>query len=352
MEMNCSQSVMVRSFTDVLWFSRLFSVVFCAFLPLTFIVVTSSCQKAWATSTAPVLPSTTRLIVRHKHYDIDVRLPVFKGKSPEVARVNRKLKDKVRRQIEDARKRLSLEVVDPLGVRGYVKGRYMVQLLTSQLVSVLFKFEARTPGAAHPEEWTQGYNFSLHPFREIRIKDLFATGVDVEQALSVLCINDLLAERGADIDDVQEVAGPNLSNFDNFVLTTHGLVFDLKRYQTVAYTYAFPTPVVEIPYTSVVGLMTDASPVTNVALNAPVNQECIQLKRSNLLRQLAIVAIGAYSRLIQREPENALAFYERGKWYQILGRRLPAHNDLTKASEYGCDKEDLQTLLKTTGDTE
>jgi regulator of sirC expression with transglutaminase-like and TPR domain len=55
------------------------------------------------------------------------------------------------------------------------------------------------------------------------------------------------------------------------------------------------------------------------------------LEVKDLKKQLAIIAIGTYSRMINADPSNALAYRERGKWYHELDRAEVGAKDLEEA---------------------
>jgi hypothetical protein len=219
-----------------------------------------------------------------------------------------------------------MAVADPLGYRGHLRERYSVKLLTPRLISFECDTSEYSPGAATSKDWIQSYNYGLSPFRELSRKDLFRKDACCRLVLSILSLRELVA-RHYDLEWIERVIDP--FEIENFTLANSGL--DLYFHQDIP----AENIRVEIPYVEIAQLVRPDSPLGSLVKSKVTVQSDDTTLRCGDLRQLASIAIASYTKVINYDSKNALAYYRRGKWYQMLDRTAVAKADFAKAEELG-----------------
>ena len=269
-------------------------------------------------------PYVMRKIIRHRGtYDVEIAFPFFAPNDRSLRQANHWIKQSVS-AIQSEHNRSYWEG-DPLGTRGYLKAKYSVQMCTPELVAIRADVENYSPGAATSERSQAFYNLALKPFRLLSInKDVFLPGVDYELVLSVLSTKALL-ETKSNIALIDELVARRKHDF---LLAKDCLELYFPADAPSGYSC------VKIPYLTISALVAPQSPLANL-----INKQrkdggaTIVLNRHELTQQLAILAIGTYTQVISEDPENALAYRQRGTWYKLLGREAVAEKDLAMAQQ-------------------
>lgn len=289
-----------------------------------------SVLPAGAQSHSPAHWTTGKIVEQHRLYEVRVRYPVLSG-LPNAALVNQKIANLVQKQIRQYREQL--DGLRSTCEKGYIKGAYSVALCSPKLVSIRFDFETYGPDAAHSLDTTIGFNYSPNRRKEIKLADLFVPGIDYSEVLSVLSIG-MMPETIAEVQPTFLDSNAEPVNFHNFTLSHSGIRFYFNEYEIAP--YAVGTVIADIAYDKVRQLLAAKSPVcAYMKMPATVHDDGCELTRKDLDRKLAIAAIAAYSAAIEKNPNDARAYYGRALWYKKLGRDQIAQADFKRAESIG-----------------
>lgn len=125
-------------------------------------------------------------------------------------------------------------------------GKYVVFLVTNDVVSLRVTMDWFIAGAAHPSTILQSYVFDLATGKRLALADLFVPGSDYLQVLSNASRAQLKARPGADPDWVERGTTPKVENFTVWNLNEQReLVITFPSYQVGPGSDG--TPVVIIP---------------------------------------------------------------------------------------------------------
>lgn len=282
-------------------------------------------QKCFAASS---FGSTTK--VEHRPtYDIRVHYPIVRD-LPNSARINHLIRQFIQRQITEYRRSLGDSVKEP--TRGFLHVDYKVSLKTTDLLSLRFDISAYSPGAAHPSHTSTGINVSPVSGNEIQLDEIFCSGVDCSELLSVLSVSSLL-QQNPDLDLnalLSGGAGPDTKNFQNFTLSDKAVSVYFNEYQLDAYAAGMQT--VTLPYSEMYGLLAPGSAIYDLSTKTGTEQN-IEYGKSEMTPQdrLATAAIRVFSTLIYKHPNDPAAYYQRSAWYEKLKRSIAAQNDIQHA---------------------
>ena len=139
---------------------------------------------------------------------------------------------------------------------------YEVMMAQDDMVSVKFDISSYYQGAAHPNSYTQVVNFDLRNGKPIKLADLFKPGAKYLQTISAFCIAELKkqsGEKGLLEDQIQEGAGPNHKNYQNWTISKQGLGITFDSYQVGP--YAAGPQFVLVPYSSLKDLIKPDGPI-------------------------------------------------------------------------------------------
>jgi hypothetical protein len=260
---------------------------------------------------------------KRKNFVITVKYPVFTGSAASVLRLNSKVRKIAQRQYRDATKKHLSDRSRPQEPKGEFTATYEVDKLSRNAASMNCNIIDYTPDAATSSAEYQTLNYTLSPLKEFQIEDLFRDGVDYQQALKVISMGKLFATTANAAWSHAQCS----DDIDQFAVREEGLI--------LFFTQDTPNEIVKvtIPIRQIRPLMDDslARQLWPVRTSTDSDGEQI-LKAESLKKQLAIIAIGTYSAMINADPSNAVAFRERSKWYQELGRAEVAEKDLAEAN--------------------
>lgn len=178
-------------------------------------------------------------------YDIAASYPEFADKEGKpLVELNEAVKKAVLDVVEKNETDFKSAKVSGKHGETYLKGNFQVSLLSKDIASLKFTYEAYISGYAHPWTWAQVLNYQLNPLKQITLPDLFRENSNFAKHLSTLSINELKAKLKKNTDDnfLKEGAGPKESNFKNFSITKHSLEITFDP-ATVAANYLGPQTV-------------------------------------------------------------------------------------------------------------
>ncbi|MBU3918830.1 RsiV family protein [Patescibacteria group bacterium] len=173
---------------------------------------------------------------------IDVIYPEIKnGKS--FADINQIIKEEMEKFVSIFKQNLEEwgDVYIPEGAYSALYINYQLKSLDNDLASIYFTISENLAGAAHPNNYNDSLSFDLQTNKKIELNDLFKNEEQEYLArLSELVRADLksqFAQRDMNTEEstLQSGTEPKAENFQNFNITTQGIVFNFGAYQIAAY---------------------------------------------------------------------------------------------------------------------
>jgi len=135
----------------------------------------------------------------------------------------------------------------PKGMTNTLDVNYSIEWATDEIISISFINSTYT-GGAHGNYLTETLNFDLKNGKELKLADLFQTGVNYLKTISDYSIADLKTklDEMSDDDWIKNGAGPSAENYSSWNLTKKGLMITFDPYQVAAYAAGMQN--VMIPY--------------------------------------------------------------------------------------------------------
>lgn len=143
---------------------------------------------------------------------------------------------------------------------------YDVIYAKDDLISVAFGISTYSRGAAHPNHYTRVINYDLKSGSPLKLADLFQSGSDYLEKISAYATDDLkrqAAALDAPPDMIDEGAGPNSDNYQNWNITKKGIYVTFDPYQVAS--YAEGPKYVIVPYSSLKGIIKGDGALASVA---------------------------------------------------------------------------------------
>lgn len=147
-------------------------------------------------------------------------------------------------------------------------GDHEVLFLSPQLVSVRFTITTYMSGAAHPFNYTKGFNYNVAKKQQVTLDDVFKPNSSYIERLSERAISTLLIARanqqGNTVDQQQEEwiregASPKKENFTNWAFSDNLLIIYFNPYQVAP--YAAGIIEAPVPWEDVQGLLDPGGPI-------------------------------------------------------------------------------------------
>jgi len=173
---------------------------------------------------------------------IDVVYPEIKNEK-SFSDINKIIKQEIEEFISVFKKNVEDwgDVYIPEGSYSAFYINYKPKLLRNNLASIYFTISENLAGAAHPNSYNHSLTFDLETNQKVELNDLFKVEEQEYLArLSELIRADLKAQfverdmdsKGSTLETGTE---PKMENFENFNITTQGIVFNFGSYQIAAY---------------------------------------------------------------------------------------------------------------------
>lgn len=129
-----------------------------------------------------------------------------------------------------------------------LEGNYEIYRNDAIIFSVAHEYYVYISGAAHPNTYTATFNWDFE--KEIEWVDVISGDQDIPLILSEMVkprLYEMLETDENVVDDwIEEGAGPDAANFDNFTITSESIVIYFDPYEVAA--YAAGPQKVEIPF--------------------------------------------------------------------------------------------------------
>jgi Protein of unknown function (DUF3298)/Deacetylase PdaC len=143
---------------------------------------------------------------------------------------------------------------------------YTVALAQDDLVSIDFEVSSYFQGAAHPNSYTETFNYDLKNGKQLKLADLFKPGAKYLQAIANYCIADLkkqATEKGLQAEEIDKGAAAKADNYLGWTITKRGLGIDFDPYQVGP--YAAGPQFVLVPYSDLKDLINPEGPIGQFA---------------------------------------------------------------------------------------
>jgi len=283
--------------------------------------LTMTCLHGSPVKAAAKTWTQQKLALTRKNYIVAIKYPVFTGSNSNLKKLNTKIREIALRQYRDAIKEHSSDRSRSHEPLGEFVATYDVEMVSKKAASLSCNIIDYTPDAATSSAEIQTLNYSLSPFEELKIEDLFKDGVNYKEVLKVVSLANLFATT----EDAPSSCTKADGDFENFAIDKHDLV--------LFFIQDTPNEVIKvfIPIHQIHQLIDDSLVRQLWSEQSIEADEEPALEVKDLKKQLAIIAIGTYSRMINADPSNALAYRERGKWYHELDRAEVGAKDLEEA---------------------
>ena len=175
----------------------------------------------------------------NKEYKLDIQKPILEGfENRDIERhINTQISDKIDDIHADFKKELSEWVIpESMDDSSTLFITATTTSLSGKFESVEFSVESFMTGSAHPSSYEVALNFDVNTGKIVSLGDVLSG--DYLRVISKYC-KDVLGERfAADYDQYEENFGkgsdPIAENYENFLITTNGLVVVFDQYQVAA----------------------------------------------------------------------------------------------------------------------
>jgi len=143
---------------------------------------------------------------------------------------------------------------------------YTVVLAQDDLVSINFEVSSYFQGAAHPNSYSETFNYDLKNGKQLKLPDLFKPGAKYLPAIATYCIADLkkqATEKGLMAEEIEKGAAAKADNYQGWTITKRGLGMYFDPYQVGP--YAAGPQFVLVPYSNLKDLINPDGPVGQFA---------------------------------------------------------------------------------------
>lgn len=194
-------------------------------------------------------------------YEIDARYPQLTGGSnPNFEKFNQLVRGSVTKKMAGFKKDMAPDESEeprPEGSMGSdLNVSYEVAVAQDDLISVEFSVGSYYQGAAHPNTFSEVFNYDLKNGKQLKLADLFKPGAKYLQAIANYCIADLkkqAKDKGLEGAEIENGAAPNAKNYQSWTITRKGLGINFDAYQVGP--YAAGPQFVLVPYSNLKDLI-------------------------------------------------------------------------------------------------
>lgn len=178
-----------------------------------------------------------------KHFGIDAAYLEVTG-TRATSGFNLIVKTRTNSSVNKFRKMMLGRSAEEIGERNPARNElsldYNIKFADDELISVELSHSDMSNGMVHPMFYFQTLNYDLRMRRKIKLADLFRRGSTYLEILSAYCLSELRSRppvNGQKLagDDWAAGAGPDRDNFENWNLTSKGLLISFGFYQIAAY---------------------------------------------------------------------------------------------------------------------
>lgn len=208
------------------------------------------------------------------NYEIAAQYPQLTGgNSPNLEKFNQAARAAVTRKVAGFKKDMAPEAgenteetrpEDSMGSDLTIS--YTVVLAQDDLVSVDFEVSSYFQGAAHPNSYSETFNYDLKNGKQLKLADLFKPGAKYLQAIANYCIADLkkqATEKGLMAEEIEKGAAAKADNYQGWTITRRGLGIYFDPYQVGP--YAAGPQFVLVPYSDLKDLINPEGPAGQFA---------------------------------------------------------------------------------------
>ncbi len=185
-------------------------------------------------------------------YDIDIKFPKMENINKDFAEINVFIKGYIMKLFLEHRKfalQRNLQTSPYYGNDSFIGTmglmvEYDIKLFNDNFFSLSFKCFRYFPGTAHPQHFTNTFNFRLKPVILLEISDIFKSEANYLNFLSNYCVNDLIKQANTDGYNtdtnnlwINEESFPKPDYFEKFNLTENSLIITFDEYEVGPYSW-------------------------------------------------------------------------------------------------------------------
>ncbi len=208
------------------------------------------------------------------NYEIEAQYPQLTGGSnPNIEKFNQAARAAVAKKVGGFKKDMTPEENEnteetrpPDSMASDLSISYTVALAQDDLVSIDFEVSSYFQGAAHPNSYSETFNYDLKNGKQLKLADLFKPGAKYLQAIATYCIADLkkqATEKGLMTEEIEKGAAAKSDNYLGWTITRRGLGVDFDPYQVGP--YAAGPQFVLVPYSDLKDLINPDGPIAQFA---------------------------------------------------------------------------------------
>ncbi len=210
------------------------------------------------------------------HYKIEVSYPQIKGEnlSASAKQFNRVIDSMVNEEMNHFKKLVTMDMPHmktlPQDIqRNSLKVDYdldVVKPKNNTIVSVRLSTEGMQAGRAHPYHNNRVVNFDLTSGKILTLNDLFKKNSQFLKLLAAYSNKSLNEKLKKDNWMVEQGTKADPKNFKNWNLQADSLLITFDEYQVAPYVYGKQE--VEVPYSALVKILADKTPISDCAKNS------------------------------------------------------------------------------------
>jgi Protein of unknown function (DUF3298)/Deacetylase PdaC len=208
------------------------------------------------------------------NYEIAAQYPQLTGgNNPNFEKFNQSVRAAVTKKVAGFKKDMAPEEGENTeetrpedSMRSDLTISYTVVLAQDDLVSVEFDVSSYFQGAAHPNSYSETFNYDLKNGRQLKLADLFKPGTKYLQTIANYCVADLKKQataKGLLSEEIEKGAAAKADNYQGWAITRRGLGIYFDPYQVGP--YAAGPQFVLVPYSELKDLINPEGPIGQFA---------------------------------------------------------------------------------------
>jgi len=217
-----------------------------------------------------IVPKIIKEANKDAHYSIDAEYPQIEGGDARFDKFNREVRGMITKEVaawktgEASREADLTPSAEEEKQNSDFNVGYDIRWATDDLISVEFGEGGYSRGAAHPNSWTNVFNYDVKNGKKLALADLFKPKSNYLSVISTYCIKNLKEQskkRDLQLDDeqIKTGAGPRADNYKSCAITKKGLWVTFDAYQVGPYA-AGPQNVL-VPYAVIKDLINPDGPL-------------------------------------------------------------------------------------------
>ena len=193
-------------------------------------------------------------------YKITTQTPSLTGSDdPRVKTFNDEMTAIVKSAVDDYKQKMKDFGPAPIQAQSTFDLKYEQTAPAGNIFSIKFTMEGYAAGMAHPYHVIRSANFDLEKGKDIALSDLFTANSDYLKTLASYCSTELSKRDIGFTDTFKQGADPTPDNYQEWTISSDGLVIIFNEYQVAPYVSGPQT--VTVPYSELKSLVDPKGPL-------------------------------------------------------------------------------------------